>query len=851
MYLYNKAEIGSSADACLPLMEWGYELPLLLQPLFAQAPFVGRNCYNDPGSEEGLYAEAPGGIAALRAFYDFIERHAGQLLTDVEAFREARRKIFQLLDEQAGHAWFHLDAWDVFNMSDEDRRAQAEALLDEIERANACIREAIANDNPLLLDACPGVDAPWAAGSFRTLLNLANYDYGWAPLGSLLPHRDEDEPQIFCENELFGLRGANGQVLIAPRYQAFYEFDWDSGLACVQQGGRFGYVDRQGREVIACQFEDAYDFSGAHALIAEGGKFGLIDRQGQVTVPCQFDGGEPLDHDGTCWSVQQGEIWGVIDPAGNWLLPAQYRQIQAHGSCYAAKPEKGPQQLFTRRFHALGAIGLDKVDIAYLDEAHNAYVIRRRDGKQWLYRALDELGQPLLPGEYQSLKYQHDLQAWLVRDQRLYGLYRHSDRQWLLPCAHARLVPQENTSREDDGTSYCTVQDERGWGLYRGGARPGWVVEPRFERLEHLNQRYFNACLEGRWGILDTGGEWLRQPFDQARAEYRFVRDGELALVFHDGRTWALQSDGECLPLAAERALETVDRYAQFGLDDMQQACLQASAGDLWQALDCHRRGLAAYEAGDYATARPLLLRAVELGNDDALNDLGCLLQNADQDDRGALAYFHRASDAGSALAARNLGYCYQHGQGAEADLVKARDYFLLATERGHRPAHLELAALLLDHQPELGDLDLTLEHYLAAWRHGDKDESASCLGWLYEQREDYAQAQRYYLHASARGDAYADWRLGRLHLHGLGMPANPHKALEYLRSASERECENAYLDLAELLLDEEATQEEGLSWLQKAVDAEVAGARELAEQLLKQRNGAGLLGRLLGRLRQ
>ena len=87
LYLYNKAEIGSSEDDCLPLMEWGYELPLLLHPLFAQGACVGHNCYNDPHSEEGLYAEAPAGIEALRAFYAFIERHAGSLLDDVEAFR--------------------------------------------------------------------------------------------------------------------------------------------------------------------------------------------------------------------------------------------------------------------------------------------------------------------------------------------------------------------------------------------------------------------------------------------------------------------------------------------------------------------------------------------------------------------------------------------------------------------------------------------------------------------------------------------------------------------------------------------------------------------------------------------
>ena len=33
LYLYNKAEIGSSEDDCLPLMEWGYELPLLLHDI--------------------------------------------------------------------------------------------------------------------------------------------------------------------------------------------------------------------------------------------------------------------------------------------------------------------------------------------------------------------------------------------------------------------------------------------------------------------------------------------------------------------------------------------------------------------------------------------------------------------------------------------------------------------------------------------------------------------------------------------------------------------------------------------------------------------------------------------------
>lgn len=844
MYLYNKAEIGSSDDACLALMEWGYELPLLLQPLFSVQPRVDANCYNAPGSEEGLYAEAPGGIEALRALYAFIERHADVLLDNREAFQAARARIFQLLEERACHAWFHLDAWDVFNMDDGDRRAQAEALLGEIERANACIREAIASDNPLLLDDCPGVETPWA-GSFRALLNQAGYDYGWAPLASLLPQPDEDEPQIFRENDLFGLRAADGRVLIAPRYQAFYDFEWPNQLACVQRDGRFGYVDRQGREAIACQFEDAYNFSGAHALIAEGGKFGLIDLQGRVTVPCQFDGGEPLDHDGTCWSVQQGELWGVIDPAGHWLLPPQYRQIHTYEGYYTGKPAKGPQHVFTTRFHDLGAIGLDHIQSLSLDDAE-AYLIRRRDGKQWLWRALDELGRPLLPGEYQALDYLHEMQAWRVRDNRLFGLYRHQEQRWLLPCAHARIEPQHGC-RSTDG-SHCLIQTDKRWGLYRGGAQPGWVLEPHLERLEHLHESYFNARQKGLWGILDSSGQWLRQPHDQDRADRRFVQGDGLALVFHAERTWTLQEDGSCQPLAAERALQIVDRYAQCGLSEVQQACLRNSAGALWQALDAHHRGLTALAAQDYEQARPLQLRAVELGNDDALNDLGCLLGSADQDHAGAFAYFQRASDAGSGLAARNLGDCYVSGRGCEQDLARARDCFQLATERGHHPAHLELARLLFDYEPPLGDLDLALEHYLAAWRHGDKDESANCLGWLYEQREDYAQAQRYYQHAIGFGDSYAHWRMGRMHLYGLGRRSAAGKAREHLQLACELQREDAYLDMAELLLRDETRQAEAVDWLQRALDSGVEGT---GERIAALRAEQGPLSRLLERLRQ
>lgn len=850
MYLYNKATVGSVDDDCLPLMEWGYELPLLLQPLFSGAPFVGANCYNALGSKQGLYAEAEAGIQALRRFYAFIERHAETLLDNLEAFRAAQQKIFQLLDQRAIHAWFHLDAWDVFNMAEGPRRTQAEALLADIVHANSCIDEAIASDNPWLLDNCPGLDAPWA-GSFRAVLNLENYDYGWEPISSLQPQTDDDI-EIFRQHGLFGLRDSSGNIITAPRYQVFNDFDWTSDLACVQRDERFGYVNRQGQEVIACQFAEAGDFVNTHAVIREGQRFGLIDQQGRITLPCQFDAAEALDTSGARWCVLEGNAWGVIDHSGHWLLPAQYQQINAYEGYFSAQPQQGPEHLFTNCFHDLGAIGLGNIDsITLADDAGEAYVIRRRIEKKSLYRVVDQYGQALLPGEYQSVEYLYELQAWRVREKSRYGLYQHLQKHWLLPCAYAQFHPLDYASRDSDGSLYYLVKRAQCWGLYRGGTQPGWAIEPYYQHLNHLHKAHYICCLDGLWGIVDNRGQFLRAPQDQAPATQRGCRNGEQALMFYDNQTWVLIADGSAQPLPAARALQILEQYAQDNLDPAQQQALQGSAGAHWHALQAYQQGRKAYEIEDYASARTLLSQACAQGNIDAYNSLGCLHQEIDQNHSAALACYVQASNAGLGIATRNVGNCHAKGLGTPCNPALARHYLLLAIEQGYRAAHLDVAAVLIHVEPPVGDLELALEHYLAAWRHGDKNQSAGNLGWLYEERKEHAQALRYYSHAANTGNAYGQWRLGCCYRDGLGVPSNREKASEYLLKACSQQFSNAYLDLAELLLVDTDNHIEGLSWLQKAVEADVAGARERAKQLIKQQKKPGLLRQYLRKYRR
>jgi hypothetical protein len=78
--------IGANDNDALLMMEWGYEFPLFLHPLFAGDAYLAPPLYN--GTTGGIYANAFLGKAALVLFYSFIDRHANVLTDDPEAFRD-------------------------------------------------------------------------------------------------------------------------------------------------------------------------------------------------------------------------------------------------------------------------------------------------------------------------------------------------------------------------------------------------------------------------------------------------------------------------------------------------------------------------------------------------------------------------------------------------------------------------------------------------------------------------------------------------------------------------------------------------------------------------------------------
>ena len=62
-----------------------------------------------------------------------------------------------------------------------------------------------------------------------------------------------------------------------------------SRLAIVELDGKYGFIDRSGREITPVKYDDASRFSEGLAVVELDGKYGFIDRSGREITPIKYD----------------------------------------------------------------------------------------------------------------------------------------------------------------------------------------------------------------------------------------------------------------------------------------------------------------------------------------------------------------------------------------------------------------------------------------------------------------------------------------------------------------------------------------------------------------------------------
>ena len=140
---------------------------------------------------------------------------------------------------------------------------------------------------------------------------------------------------------------APGYSEAAPRYSEAVPFIYDSvgpfseGLAAVQSGGRWGFIDKDGNEVIRCllPYSYIYPFSDGMARFKEGeDRFGFIDRTGNVVISSHNRGYGSIVKDFAegLAAVREDGKYGYIDKAGDVAIPFIYDSAESFSNGLAS-----------------------------------------------------------------------------------------------------------------------------------------------------------------------------------------------------------------------------------------------------------------------------------------------------------------------------------------------------------------------------------------------------------------------------------------------------------------------------------------------------------------------------------
>lgn len=174
--------------------------------------------------------------------------------------------------------------------------------------------------------------------------------------------------------EKWGFIDKTGQVMIACEYE--YVGTFTEGLAVVEKIGNFGFIDKKGQIAIPLQFNHAMSFMEGLASVKIGENYGFIDKTGKVIIPIHYHAAWHFS-EGVA-AVQRYNKWGFVDKTGTRITPLQYDLVQDFTEGFAAVMQEN-------KWGFIDKVGDTKIPLVYDGaKSFEAGVAKVLKGENWV-----------------------------------------------------------------------------------------------------------------------------------------------------------------------------------------------------------------------------------------------------------------------------------------------------------------------------------------------------------------------------------------------------------------------------------------------------------------------------------
>jgi hypothetical protein len=193
----------------------------------------------------------------------------------------------------------------------------------------------------------------------------------------------------------------------ATSWKSKYDFvgHFYEGLARVELGDKYGFVNERGNVVIPLKYDEVESFSGGLAGVKLGDKYGFIDKQDNIVIPLKYDKVERFS--GGLAAVEHSGKWGFIDKHDNIVMPLKYDSVRSFSGGLAEVELNGKLGFIDQRGNEVAKPKYDKV--GFFSEGLAAVRLNGKEG------FVDKEGNEVVPVKYNSAGHFRDglAQVWL------------------------------------------------------------------------------------------------------------------------------------------------------------------------------------------------------------------------------------------------------------------------------------------------------------------------------------------------------------------------------------------------------------------------------------------------------
>lgn len=304
--------------------------------------------------------------------------------------------------------------------------------------------------------------------------------------------------------------------------------------ARIKIGDKYGYVSRNGEEIIPAKYEKAGWFSDGYAPVQHNDVWGVIDIGGNYVIQPIYE--DILITDYQVVAAKNNDKWGYLDMNGKNLTKFMFDDVDDFEECDLAVVEKNERcGLINTKGKLLIPIKYDELDLIEIKNESKWYEPTTivRAGKNDMYGIVNLENKTIVPLKYDYLDF--------VESE---GLIRadYKGKSGYINAMGSVVIKFIYDSAEDFCNGIGLVKKNGKWG---GINTKGETVIPFiYEDHNHApygnNNGLFTLKLNNKWGCVNTNGS-VQIPFEYD--QFGFFSKGR-AIVKKGQNEFVINEDG-------------------------------------------------------------------------------------------------------------------------------------------------------------------------------------------------------------------------------------------------------------------------------------------------------------------